>query len=440
MKSTILQVCVFALMLLLSAASSGKAQTFDQNRMNQDLKISEGILNQLISSSMNSNLFSPRNANAYSVYLEGYGVVFTIPRQHTFIVRHTGTSSTGGNVVVESRNEAQMEAEKKLKESVTTFLSSYADVIGQLKPDDRITVIYQKAAIGQPMTTRSSDSNTSRDEGFLMSVRKRDLTSLRSGQISERDFASRLTDTQLEPQHSSEVQIFTRVLETGLARGENPSFYLGPGTQFVMSEDFGLLISAQIRAERSFVVMTQDSIVSNLSNVYFVPPSGDSLTFYNVRGVRVTPPVPPVPPVDPNHPSWTEFYGDSLRIQIRDNARVLSEQVRVMSEQVRVMATELRGAMVYNVSRPATNRTAEETVADFRDFEKRLLELLLEYGRTIRSAGPDQMIVLNLTQSRAPEGTPSRIIVSVKKSTLDAYDSRNISREAALRQVQIQHY
>lgn len=152
------------------AAFTAIGQNIDEERMDRDLKIAENILSTLVGSEGRSRLFNSVESN----YLPDYGVIFSIP-QSAYVfspklagkIIYSGTGAGSGtgytytiseededgeiSIVQLSGEEGRKAAEKergdlakemseKQKEQITTFLVDYADLIGQLKPSERIVV------------------------------------------------------------------------------------------------------------------------------------------------------------------------------------------------------------------------------------------------------------------------------------------------------------
>ena len=117
-------------------------------RMQRDIRIMEGVLGNLYHDVPDPTYFSSRG-----LYLDGYGVLFFIqgswPGQE-----HPGISvawDAKGVKFLELKSGDPLSYEKSLAEShdlLAEFLGNYAGIIGQLDPDDRITVCYQHPRSG----------------------------------------------------------------------------------------------------------------------------------------------------------------------------------------------------------------------------------------------------------------------------------------------------
>lgn len=134
---TMLYILVAGFMATASLAD------IDPQRMQRDIRIMEGVLGNL-------HLDAPDpTSSTRGLYLDGYGVLFLTegswPRQ-----AHPGISISFDEKGVKHlvlRSSDPSLYEKSLAEShdlLAEFLGNYAGTIGQLDPDDRITVCHQR--------------------------------------------------------------------------------------------------------------------------------------------------------------------------------------------------------------------------------------------------------------------------------------------------------
>jgi hypothetical protein len=72
-------------------------------------------------------------------------------------------------------------------------------------------------------------------------------------------------------------------------------------------------------------------------------------------------------------------------------------------------------------------------------FEEELKEVLVEYGRTIKSVDDDEVIMIKIKSTRCKDcSIPESLELTVKKSILSQFDQRKISLDEAKRSVKIQ--
>ena len=112
-------------------------------RMQRDIRIMEGVLGNLYLDAPNPTYFSPRG-----LYLDGYGVLFFTEGSWPEQAPPSTSVAVGEKGVkrLELKSGDPASDEKSLAENhdlLAEFLGTYAGIIGQLDPDDRITVCYQ---------------------------------------------------------------------------------------------------------------------------------------------------------------------------------------------------------------------------------------------------------------------------------------------------------
>ena len=131
--------------LVAGLLATASLADMDLRRMQRDIRIMEGVLGNLHHDAPDPTSFSR------GLYLDGYGVLFLTegswPRQ-----AHPGIAvawDEKGVKFLELKSSGPSSHEKSLAEShdlLAEFLGTYAGTIGQLDPDNRITVCYQSHA------------------------------------------------------------------------------------------------------------------------------------------------------------------------------------------------------------------------------------------------------------------------------------------------------
>lgn len=89
--------------------------------------------------------------------------------------------------------------------------------------------------------------------------------------------------------------------------------------------------------------------------------------------------------------------------------------------------------------RDLDQETRNEKVTEvYPDFEKELKENILEYGRTVKSLGDNEVLAFNVKLTKCPEcGIPSSLEVSIKSSVLKDYNSGKLDKSAALGKIAV---
>lgn len=436
---------------LILSNQPGIAQS--ESRMQQDLRISQGILTELLKTENRTHRsFFSGGSDANSTYIPGYGVIFEVSTSNfivevaeieTIDVRGSEDGEDEVRVTVNgshnSENDSENERVNSLesqKAAVTSYFLDYASLIGQLKPDERISVIVRSGSAfqfvappsppsrsSQASTVRGWTSASNQPTGFIMSVKGSDISAHKSGSLSESQFKSRITTTDIQRESSTDLRIFEKILETGLSSESNPTFSLSRGLTSISEENSGLLILGSIRGGNTGSVFFREVELDSLREVTVVR-GLDSLRTPKVvlRGNTVT-------------------LGRSLDT-LTVNLRRANEQL----ERSRAELARARELQVFNTdgnfeyflggdSRPV--RSPEEMQSDLDTLIDSTKDLLLDYGRTLDTVKPGQSIVLHFSLRTSNDALPNKLIFSVNKDVIENYDKRSISKEAAKAQISV---
>ena len=139
---------LYCAILVASFMATASLADIDPQRMQRDIRIMEGVLGNL-----HHDAPDPTDSSSRGSYLDGYGVLFLTERSWS------GQAHPGIVVAWDEKGVKHLELkssnpssyEKSLAEShdlLAEFLGNYAGIIGQLDPDDRITVCYQHSQRG----------------------------------------------------------------------------------------------------------------------------------------------------------------------------------------------------------------------------------------------------------------------------------------------------
>ncbi|SNT36811.1 hypothetical protein SAMN05421640_3593 [Ekhidna lutea] len=365
---------IIAGMLLCASVDFTYAQSFDEERMDRDLKIAENILSTLARGESRSIFYD----NVESNYIQDYGVIFSIP-QSTFVFKASGSSvvyrsSGGGSAVVvapeapepddeerrviEDKRRVEIKgdelaelAEENLREQMTTFLVDYADLIGQLKPSDRIIV--QTSGKNDRIFV-SGRNSVKKQSGLTAQILKSDLIAFKQGKLDRSEVIGKISFTSNE---NKEVAKDLELFATIFARLYEP----------------------------------------DLSSTYYM--SSRSIGYTNLEGYGVT-------------------FSMKMYSSTSDGG---IHTIRTTGET--------------GLSQEERN---EKVNAMYPQFEQTFKENLLDYGRTIRSMKPEEMLTfkVKLTECRGCE-MPEEIEVSVKGEVLKGYDSGSLSKESALKKISV---
>ena len=230
---------------LLHAAKSD----IDYDKMDRDLRIMEKIISTIVSEEDVAGYFGSQRVKG--VYLEGYGVVFMVPRAARI------------RVFKGSETPDAEESFKKIREKLTDFFSSYADAIKQVKATDWITLVVNPPtrssvwAIPSPplapvLAPREKQEKVEafKPYPFIMSVRKSDITRYRENKIDLKQFSRTVLYSPIGGKSKDyvsasmfkDITVMRKILETVIEDHLNSSLS-SESIQGTYLKDYGVLFT-----------------------------------------------------------------------------------------------------------------------------------------------------------------------------------------------------
>ena len=279
--------------------SSLLAQQVDVEKMDRDLKVASAALGTLVETKQQL-LLVRREDRQTAQYLEGYGVMMTLPAQHSVTVlapnvyQGTGTSyirrflpstqsgrirvgktfteqgagasqirgfepsSPTGTIRIGKSLTETADASKEidrdslsqvqtdqLKEQVTIFLLEYADLIGQLQPEDRIKIVEERSPFVSNMMflqNRPNSPMVKRKQRFSAEIKKSDLIAFKAGELNREEVIGRILFSEsfaegLEQDLELLANIFDRLYRPDLAE----TFYYTGYAFYDKIPEFGVI-------------------------------------------------------------------------------------------------------------------------------------------------------------------------------------------------------
>jgi len=242
---------VFAMLVAYGA----NAQGIDTNKMDRDLEVSKNILQTLFNQG-NDGIFWGNSVDAN--YLEGYGVIFTIPNNYAFSVstqvvvgRSFGRNTSVTPEVIslsEFNSDSVREANfEKAKENIRIFLTDYANLIGQLKPDDRIKIQNKNnssdvfyLAFSDYSDIRSSASNNT--GGYFAEVQFKDISAYKSGKISKSEFEKRILFEKSKPKEKiQDLELFASIMKRLYSTDLSETFFMSNTPRYERMDNYGAI-------------------------------------------------------------------------------------------------------------------------------------------------------------------------------------------------------
>jgi hypothetical protein len=426
------------IILLLLVACSAIAQSIDEEKMNRDLEIAKNVLGTLLK----GESVALYGSSITGSYVEGYGVILTIPEHYSMIhIRppkpvaaprvRVRTRNSGDEVIVYEENiksyaekaeqlamkqeqlarkqealtrkqeelseeeeeelaEAMAEIEvnaeaiaeiaeeaeiqafhwqeeftrdveasmQKTEQAIITFLADYADLIGQLKPNDHIMVKYDSPFDRMMVGWSDKDHVVGIDEGgsssgFSAEVSKKVISDYKTGKISFDAFKEKVKIKRSEPERRSpDLDMFASIFRQYYGPKMSQTFFIERTPSYEILDNFGVI----------YTIRTYSSYEEG--KYYYMPVLGKD---------------------------------------------------KVSSEERKTVIEEL-----------------------YPKFENDLKSFIIDYGRTIRSLEDDDVLLLKIGMTRCEEcSIPKSIDVSIKLSVLKQFDQQKISKDKAMAAIEI---
>jgi hypothetical protein len=448
-------IFITAVLVMLMSIST-HAQTFNNERMQQDLRISEGILSELVKTDNPSWGGSLTNVNG--TYIPGFGIIFEtsapmVWRVERLEVDRNAAPGTTRNAEVLRRSTVERQALhldadasdqtlEKLEQAIKDYFVSYADVIAQLEPSDRILIVVSNsptARLAHTTVTIHSGADT-KNQGFVMSALKSDITAYRSNRINKETFLSRIRKSELKDEQTPEFRIFSRILETGLSSEVNPSFSLNRSMNHVYDDNIGLVLFGSIRSSVSQPFIFDSEAIRTIDIRGATASTrihADSI--YQIRGEAMATRAKADSLYFKTYSQdFKALTQDSIYISLQDTLSGVVRRIAGVSANLAQVGENIGRELSAAFGTTGPKRSPEEIIEDFDAFENTLKTLMVDYGRTLRELKDGQSLVINLSQRRKIDGIPTRVVATISKSTLNAYDRQQISRDEAMSRVKIQ--
>ena len=405
---------IFLSIILVPMSSFAQSSKINWDRMNRDLEIMQGILDNLLAPSKPMLAFS--NGGARGLYFDGYGVVFQIDlggsrlmdvvrlrmgnefalakelaEQAKASVRALEGKPISvppvpdeGPVIVDATTgvvltKADLTAGKRielLEERTIEFLRDYADAIGQIKPTDRITILanFEHTYGFFAVHLRGAENVENSPSGLNITAKKSDIVDFRKGKIDEKTFRNRVTfHKRLDSkQKNRNIDIMANILNTALNRKHRGEFRMDSKNRGIYLDGLGALffIRGYLLGER------------------------DVITY--------------------------EYY----------LGKYLKEEEELQASRVKT-----------TIQSKSPEERIKESIKGFKD---ELVELVGDYGHTLRTLKPTEYVVVNISfkdnwRAHFLE-TPQQVILKVRKQDLDRYDRGELTLAALRKKVEIQEY
>ncbi|MEM9390840.1 MAG: hypothetical protein AAGA02_10225 [Bacteroidota bacterium] len=252
--------------VLLAVTAFCRSQGIDEERMERDIQIAQNILSSLESNEISSQIFVYTKDRFEGSYVEGYGVIFNSSDHHgrTIIAETKGPYKLYSDAVISSLPEGsssrvvkvrlnldslRQTQDKEWVEKMKTFLVDYADLIGQLKPENKIMVTSGSGNKGDWFALEARASSTSTiNEGPTVEISKKDLIDYKSGKINRNEALKRVKVIRAASKEevAQDVELLASIFERLYKSDLSNTYYLSGGVGYGKIPEFGVVFRMRV--------------------------------------------------------------------------------------------------------------------------------------------------------------------------------------------------
>lgn len=407
----------------LLSLQAALAQSIDEERMNRDIKVAEKVLAELFRSTKDSrSLYTVQETSSIrGTYIPGYGVLFRVPQlfytnisdgvvyvnsdgkkrvmQDRVIVSNIGQYKSGQTVywldkqamllepvVLRGRVQKRKKVRgisidsvingrrEKALGLIKSFLGDYSSLLSQLSGNDKIVVTYDRVLNMERLFRRRPEMNDK--NSFAVSVAYKDVKNSQGKNLGKKMTVAPLT---IEQKDRMQFNVFKRILDELFERRntDRKSFYRSGRSSYTYLKNFGVIYDIRLRKPRK-----------NRKHVgYYV--NGEGTVIVNGGVIK------------------------------KDDNRLTGKERREKRDKER---TEYK-KIVENA---------------YVKLEKDLKKHMVDYGRTLRSLGPNQVLMFNVRLSsshyyyddyyendKKATKIPRLLVLTVKMSDLDSNNAES---------------
>lgn len=378
---------------MLAMAGAIAQNKIDEARMERDLEVAENILGTVIKQQFDKRSFFPMEVQG--TYTQGYGVTFRLPMEEL------QWAFSGDEPM-----SFMLAAPRNRSERTYTYSYSRNGETEDIKGDEDCE--------GCPVKVRVNPRNEKSRQAAEDSARTNyNLKVIQAAKDFLADYGDLIS--QLAPEE--------KIMITN--RGENQRFWLGSTKRSLVKIEAiksditqfkqGKLTRDQLMGKFNVVNSeTMDDLYpdlellssifdrlyrSDLSRTYFI---GEGTYYERLKDFGVV--------------YYMQVYSGNVLNGSRDNRRYSMPTIGLD-----------------DVDEATRNKKAIEL---YPIFEKEIKDNLIEYGRTLKSLGDNEMLVFNIRLTRCDKcGIPSTLELSVKNSILKDLSAGRINKEAAIGKV-----
>ena len=249
----------------------------NEEKMDKDLRVASKVLETLSHGDREGRIMMYGGDNVEGNYIEGYGVIFSMGGRSLYMaprVAYSYSRGTTGVTVIAPEVEVKVNAEAKAKADVKVkakdkekskdletdiesiiveFLADYSQMIGQLKPTDKIVVSTKKSDYVFVMTDENESINATGGSGVSAELLKKDHNDYMSGKISHEQLVAKIkvTKSDGEGSRSKDLDMFGSMLQTIYDDSYTDTYFMSWRPEYERIEGVGAIYTFKVYSSYS---------------------------------------------------------------------------------------------------------------------------------------------------------------------------------------------
>lgn len=360
-------------------------------KIQREINMMETILGEMLSGGFRTS--QPfRTSRVRGVYIPEVGVVFRMsgsPYSFQYLIDASEGNKPKAYVVspggkISSASASTYRATRD--STVFDFLEYYADASDQLRENEQIIIVFEPEPITAVFNFQGQTVSSSAG-GYTICTRKRDIARLRARQLPSDEFRKNvvISDSETNTRQRNQLKMFANVCQTRLNNTESEGYRIYGDVSNLFIDDFG-------------AIFLFDAVQTSNSPHNIV-----------------------------------------LRIQeeIKRNEMLMQKMYELAEKRVddrKIDETLAKLQLESDSTRYLERKRAYE------QFEKRVADVMLDYGRSLRMLDRGQKLTIAVKIQDNASFVPERVVFQVNRDDLDAYDTNKLDRQAMAKRVSIKRY
>ena len=387
---------LFPLILLMTLAT-GSLFAQSSDRFDRDIRIAEGIIEELFGAEDSPWPALSRNVRSVSgQYIPGYGIHFSVHANSAPAIiemRREGQVSINVNGSGDSNSDNSRGISRELvEERFMEYLKNYAPLISELPDDEvvRLTFGGQSSAPNVFMVRSVTSDRDHKITNVTAWATASDIRAYHNNSISESEFENRVELIDLADRETERDQtVFASILQTSLEEvSDTIRVRRTPAAEYLPGLGLSYTINANLRSGwfdfgdiqiDGFRIET-DSLSVEISNML------EEIDFSEVGRIAER--------ID----SISGFRSSDFD----------ADELRRSAEEARERIVERQRE---NLSDEDVNRLVDR-------FHEALVETVQDYGPTLRSLNSDEMLLITINWAGRHSALPARTELRIQKSDL----------------------